>query len=227
MINRRASHPDHGSNSSSQFDFVASNTAVHQQQYSPSEVFPGVHANGFYPGMHPHPLSIPSDMSIGQLHQMESPASSVSSGSGPSSPASSTFSPVNCVPPDFSYPVAACDSFGSQMEVEPFCGAPLDVQFGFQACSWEAAGAWGNHVQLLAGDEFDMSAIPPVELGLPGCGDEILPPAPSGQFCNGYTPGPYDPTVIEAGQYSPDSQNQDAFEQLFNFESMLAAHHGY
>ncbi|KAF8414590.1 hypothetical protein L210DRAFT_2902064 [Boletus edulis BED1] len=38
MINRRASHPDHGSSSSSQFDFVASNTAMPQQQYSLSEV---------------------------------------------------------------------------------------------------------------------------------------------------------------------------------------------
>lgn len=80
---------------------------------------------------------------------------------------------------------------------------------------------------MLAGDEFDMSAIPPVELGLPGCGDEILQSAPSGTFNIGYTPGPYDPMVIEAGQYSTDSQNQDTFEQLFNFESMLAAHHGY
>lgn len=80
---------------------------------------------------------------------------------------------------------------------------------------------------MLAGDEFDMGAIPPVELGLPGCGDEILQSTSSGTFNIGYTPGPYDPMVIEAGQYSTDSQNQDTFEQLFNFESMLAAHHGY
>ena len=45
MINRRASHPDHGSSSSSQFDFVASNTAMPQQQYSPSEMFPGVNVS--------------------------------------------------------------------------------------------------------------------------------------------------------------------------------------
>ena len=45
MINRRASHPDHGSSSSSQFDFVGSNTAMPQQHYSPSEVFPDVHVS--------------------------------------------------------------------------------------------------------------------------------------------------------------------------------------
>jgi hypothetical protein len=45
MINRRASHPDHGSRLSSQFDFVASNAAMPQQQYSPSEVFSGVNVS--------------------------------------------------------------------------------------------------------------------------------------------------------------------------------------
>ena len=45
MINRRASHPDHGSSLSSQFDFVASNTAMPPQQYSPSEVFSGVNVS--------------------------------------------------------------------------------------------------------------------------------------------------------------------------------------
>jgi len=223
MIHRRASHPDHGSSSSSQFDFAASNAAMPQPQYSPSEVFPGV--NGLYPGMpeNPRALSIPNDMSMGQV--MDSPASSVSSGSGPSSPASSTFSPVNCVPADFSYSMAPCDSFSSPMEGAPFCGVTLDVQLGFP--SWEAAGAWGGHGQLLAGDEFDMNAIPPVELGLPGCGDDIMQPVTSGPFSNGYTPSPYDPMVIEASQYASDSQSQDVFEQLFNFDGMLAAHHGY
>lgn len=45
MINRRTSHPDHGSRSSSQFDFVASDTAMPQQQYPPSEMFPGIHVS--------------------------------------------------------------------------------------------------------------------------------------------------------------------------------------
>ena len=113
------------------------------------------------------------------------------------------------------------------MDTGSFCGAPLDVQFGFPSCSWEAVGAWGNHSQLLAGDEFDMSAIPPVELGLPECGGELLASTPSGTFSLGYTANPYDPMVIDTSQYPSDLQNQDAFEQLFNFDTMLAAHHGY
>ncbi|KAG6370401.1 hypothetical protein JVT61DRAFT_12122 [Boletus reticuloceps] len=60
--------------------------------------------------------------------------------------------------------------------------------------------------RMLADDEFDMSAV---QLGLPGCGDDILAQAPSGTFNIGYTPGPYDPRVIEVSQYSSDPQNQD------------------
>ncbi|KAF8422342.1 hypothetical protein L210DRAFT_3654126 [Boletus edulis BED1] len=54
-----------------------------------------------------------------------------------------------------------------------------------------------DHGETTDDDEFDMSAIPPVQLGLPGCGDDILAPAPLGTFNIGYTPGPYDPMVIE------------------------------
>lgn len=127
---------------------------------------------------------------------------------------------MNGVPADFAYPVASCGGLGAQMEAGPFCGGPLDnLQLGYAPSSWE--GAWGNPDPMLA-DEFDMSAIPPVELGLPGCGDEMLP-----SFNMGYAPDSYDPMVVDASQYSADSQNQDTFEQLFNFESMLAAHHGY
>jgi len=198
---------------------VGLNTAMPQQQYSPSDVFPGVHA---YHGA-PENLTLSSDGSMGHnVHHMGSPVSSVSSGSGPSSPTSTTFAPLNlnCVPADFSYP---CDGLGPQ--AGSFCGSHLDnLPLG---CSWDAASAWSNQSQLLAADEFDMSAIPPVELGIPGCGDEMLPCLPSGTFNIGYNSCHYDPMVIESSQYSSDSQNPDTFEQLFNFEGMLAAHHGY
>jgi len=128
------------------------------------------------------------------------------------------------MPTDFVYPVVACGELGAQMEAGSFCGGPLDVQLGYMPCSWDAATAWGGSNPMLSGDEFDMNAIPPVEIGIPGCGDEMMP---SGTFNMGYASGPYDPMVIEANPYSPDSQNQDTFEQLFNFENMLAAHHGY
>jgi hypothetical protein len=235
MISRRSSHPDHGTSSSSQFDFVASNTAMPQQQYSQQEMFQGADANGFYHGMFenpsaPHPLSITSDMSmLHAQHQMISPASSNASGSGPSSPNSGPYTPVNCAPEDFSFPVPPCDPHNSHMEAGPLSGGPLDnVQFGYSQYSWEGAGAWESHSDMLAGDEFDMSAIPPIELGMPSCGEELTPSATHpGSFSVGYAPGSYDPSAMDANQYPADSQSQDTFEQLFNFEGMLAAHHGY
>ncbi|KAG6369509.1 hypothetical protein JVT61DRAFT_14307 [Boletus reticuloceps] len=72
--------------------------------------------------------------------------------------------------------------------------------------------SWAKFMEMLAGDEFDMSAVAPLELG-----DEILPLAPSGTSNVGCTPDAYDPKV------NRHAQNHDAFEQLF---SMIAAHHG-
>jgi hypothetical protein len=227
MISRRSSHPDHGS---SQFDFVA---AMPQQQYSQQEMFQGVDANGFYHGMFenpstPHPLSISRDMSmVHAQQQMISPTSSIGSGSGPPSPTSGTFTPINCAPGDFSFPVTPCDLPSSQVEVGTLCGAPLDnIQFGYPQYSWEGAGAWESHSQMLAGDEFDMSAIPPIELGIHGCGELTPTAAECISFDVGYTPGSYHSAVMD-GQYPSDSQSQDTFEQLFDFDSMLAAHHGF
>ncbi|KAG6369044.1 kinase-like domain-containing protein [Boletus reticuloceps] len=69
--------------------------------------------------------------------------------------------------------------------------------------------SWAKFMEMLAGDEFDMSAVAPLELG-----DEILTLAPSNVGC---TPDAYDPKV------NRHTQNHDAVEQLF---SMIAAHHG-
>ncbi|KAH7887176.1 hypothetical protein F5I97DRAFT_1113251 [Phlebopus sp. FC_14] len=234
MISRRSSHPDHATSASSKFDFVPTNTAMPQQQYSPSDAYPGVDANGFYHGIFddpsaPHPLSITSDMSmLHAQHQMISPASSVSS---PSSPDSGPFTPVNCAPTDFSFPVSSC---GPQVNAGQLSVSPLDnVQLGYSQYAWEGVGSWDGHGDMLAGDEFDMSAIPPIELGIPGCGgdDQLTPTAAHpGSFSVGYTPGSYDTSSGMDGSHYPteSSQSQEAqFDQLFNFDSMLAAHHGY
>ncbi|KAL4064700.1 hypothetical protein V8B97DRAFT_1296964 [Scleroderma yunnanense] len=230
MISRRSSHPDHGTSSSSQFDFIRANTALPQQhQDCRSDMFP-VDVNGFYHGMFdnssaPHPLMIPSDMSM----QMVSPASSIASdSSGPSSPDAGPFTPTtSCLHTDFSYSSCIPES---QMEGAPAlsqAGSLDNVQFNYsQFSSWESPGAWGDQNDLLVGDEFDMSAIPPIELGIPGCGsaDSLTPTPHTSSFDVAYTPGPaYDAT----SQYSPESQSPEMFEQLFNFDGMLPVQHGY
>ncbi|KAG1729551.1 hypothetical protein EDB19DRAFT_1743104 [Suillus lakei] len=235
MISRRSSHPDHGMNSSaSQFDFLP------QQQFShPNAYVSGLDANGFYHGMFenpsaPHPLSISTDMSM--LHasqQMVSPASSI--GSGSSGPHTGPYTPVNCMPAAFSYHEASCDldsaSCMNEAEIDsPMSGSPLDnVHFGYpESYSWEGQGAWESHGDLLAGDEFDLSAIPPIQLGMPGCGGELasMSQHPSA-FNIDYAPGSFDVSSMEANQYPLEAQGHDTFEQLFNFENMLIAPAGF
>ncbi|KAG0697239.1 hypothetical protein DFH29DRAFT_1023020 [Suillus ampliporus] len=119
MISRRASHPDHGMNSSaSQFDFL-----------------PSLDANGFYQGMFenpsaPHPLSISTDMSMLHGHQMISPVSSIAS-SSPLSSHPGPYTPVNCMPPAFSFHEAPHDLDRAPCMTEadidsPMTGSPLD-----------------------------------------------------------------------------------------------------
>lgn len=249
MISRRSSHPDHPS---SQFDFVPSNTALPQQQHYRSDMFPvdvcrvryrGLlvddaifQANGFYHGMfenlsEPHPLLIPSDMSMLPPHQMLSPASSIASdSSGPSSPDAGPYTPTTCMQASFSYP-SPCDMIAeSQMDGPPaLAQASLDsVQFNYQFSSWD--GAWDDQSSLLVGDEFDMNAIPPIELGIPGCSgaDQLTPHASASSFDVVYAPGLYEASSSQLeSQYPPESHSPETFEQLFNFDGMLPVPQGY
>lgn len=233
MISRRASHPDHGMNSSaSQFDFLP------QQQFShPNAYVSGLDVNGFYHGMFenpsaPHPLSISTDMSM--LHasqQMISPVSSIASAS--SGPHTGPYTPVDCMASAFSYHEAPRDLASCMNEAEidsPMSGSPLEnMQFGYpESYSWEGQGAWGSHGDLLAGDEFDLSAIPPIQLGMPGCGGELVSMSQHPSAFNiDYAPSSFDASSLEVHQYPLEMQAHDTFEQLFNFDNMLVAPAGF
>lgn len=239
MISRRASHPDHGMNSSaSQFDFLPSYSAMSQQQFSQANSYmSGLDANGFYQGMFenpsaPHPLSISTDMSMLHGHQMISPVSSIAS-SSPLSSHPGPYTPVNCMPPAFSFHEAPHDLDRAPCMTEadidsPMTGSPLDnVHFGYPASySWEGQGAWESHGDLLAGDEFDLSAIPPIQLGMPGCGGELTSMSQH-SFNIEYAPGPFDASSMESSQYPLEAQGHETFDQLFNFDNMLVAPTGF
>lgn len=174
----------------------------------------------------PHPLSISSDMSM--LHggnQMVSPASSIASDS--SGPHPGPFTPVTCVPSAFSFHDAPRDLQSAPQIDSPVSGSPLDVQFGYpESYSWEGQGTWESHGDLLAGDEFDLSAIPPIQLGMPGCGEELTS-MDQHPYNMDYTPGPFDVSSMDASRYPLETQGHDTFEQMFNFENMLAAPAGF
>jgi len=225
-------------------------------------------ANGFYHGMFenpgPLPLLIPSDMSMLPPHQMLSPASSIASdsSSGPSSPDAGPFTPTTCLQANFSYP-SSCDMMIPEPpQMSSDASAPvaallsqgsLDscVQFNYapsfsSSSSWESASAsWeDHHDSLLVGDEFDLNAIPPIELGIPGCSgssssgaDQLMTPHAS-SFDIVYASGLYDhasssssvsSSQMDPSQYSPgeSSHSPETFEQLFNFDGMLPIPQGY
>ncbi|KAI6027055.1 hypothetical protein EDC04DRAFT_2899436 [Pisolithus marmoratus] len=239
MISRRSSHPDHAT--SAQFDF-----AMSQQQYHRCDAFP-VDASGFFQGMFNdpsalHSLSIPPNMSILQANQTVSPSSSIASDSPcPPSPDADPFSPIHCMQTSLTYPVpsdTASSLADAQVGDVPLAGGPLhNMSFGYAAPSfgsWEGGSSWASQHDLLTGDEFDMSAIPPIELGVPGCGsDTTTPTSPltAIAFDLTYAPGGSSPMGMDvcASQYSVgDSRaGPEAFEQLFDFESMLAVQQGY
>lgn len=234
MISRRSSHPDHA-----QCDFATSH-----QQYSRHDTFAAVDVNGFFHGMFDdpsalHPLSIPSDMSMFQSNV--SPSSSIASDSPcPPSPDADPFTPIHCMQSSLSYPVPSSTPPtlpDAQINDVPLVGGPLDnMSFGYAPpsfASWEGGSNWESQHDLLTGDEFDMNAIPPIELGIPGCGGNTTAPTPPSTamaFDAMYTPGssPMGMDVC-ASHYSVGDVHADpeAFEQLFDFESMLAVQQGY
>jgi len=253
MISRRASHPDHMDSSASQFDFLPSSSGLPHQRFSQPNVFDvstrvatelylrlthPLKTNEFYHEMNfenscaPHPLSISSDMSM--LHandQMVSPASSIASDSpGSLPPHSGPFAPVNCVPSAFSFHEAPRDaSCMPESQIDPhMSGSPLDnVHFGYpESYTWEGQGTWESHGDLLVGDEFDLSAIPPIQLGMPGCGEELTS-MNQHPFNMDYAPGSFDASPMETGQYPLETQGHDTFEQMFNFENMLMVPAGF
>jgi hypothetical protein len=110
----------------------------------------------------------------------------------------------------------------------PMSGSPLDnVQFGYpESYSWEEQGTWESHGDLLAGDEFDMSAIPPIQLGMPGCGGELTS-MNQHPYNMDYSPGSFDASSMDANRYPLETQGHETFEQMFNFENMLVAPAGF
>lgn len=159
----------------------------------------------------PHPLTISGDMAIvPNGNPIISPASSNTSGSsGSSSPDAGPYTPVGCVEKSFAYPVPPHDAQNAnyvsrlEMEGDVLSGGPLNVSLDYGQFSWDGTGTWENQNSLLVGDEFDMTAIPPIELGIPGCSEQSAPT--SVQMARGQE---FDPT------YHPQTFG------LFDFEDM-------
>lgn len=135
-------------------------------------------------GQELQPLDLSHESMLLPPHQIVSPASSIgSNSSGPSSPHSGPFTPTAMLAHHFSH-LATADPSSLQ------CGADspqhiMDLEMGLQMQlqqqqemneSQFSSYAWGDSTSLwssdstdlmFTGDDFDLSAIPPIELGIP------------------------------------------------------------
>ncbi|KAF8069241.1 hypothetical protein FPV67DRAFT_1491604 [Lyophyllum atratum] len=180
MISRRSSHPDHAEDSMSNFDFHPSENFMTPSAFGQFEA--SLQSSEFLRSMFSmdsipqreglHPLDVSHETMLLPPHQLISPSSSAGSGSsGPSSPCSGPFTPNSAV---LSQSFSRLTTSNEPSHPEPRSQAEMDLQMEMQLqqeyaqYSWETNQLWSNtNSELLLGDDFDLSAIPPIELGVP------------------------------------------------------------
>ncbi|KAG5642349.1 hypothetical protein DXG03_002973 [Asterophora parasitica] len=175
MISRRSTHPDH-SNEGLSFDFRPSDNFSQFGQYEASLQSSGFLRNMFSMNGMPQRDSLRSlDMSHDSMllppgHLMSSDSSVDSGSSGPSSPTSDPFTPGSAVlSHSFSHlttsPKSSLPEPGSQDEID--LQTEMCLQEQYAQYPWETSQMWpgSNSDIVIGGEEFDLSAIPPIDLG--------------------------------------------------------------
>jgi hypothetical protein len=191
---------------------------------------------GSVPSLQPLNMMQDPSMLLPSHSQIVSPTSSIaSSSSGPSSPTSGPFTPMfnQLCGSDFTHQLHDVNDCGADL---PQTQADLELQTELQlqqdlysSYSWENNSIWpansGN--EMLLGEDFDLNAIPPIELGLPKFGEDMTvvdAPVPQGSvdYMQDFTHG-MDVAQQQQQQYHNDGQNVDG---MFGFDEMMSRH-GY
>ncbi|KAG6907619.1 hypothetical protein DXG01_008196 [Tephrocybe rancida] len=184
MISRRSSHPEHSDDGMS-FDFQPSESYSYPSTFGRLEA--SLQSSEFLQSMFSmaglqtreslHPLDISSEPMLLPSHQIVSPSSSVgTNSSGPSSPYSGPLTPQSAMLPHhhgFS-PLSNEDSLpepGSQADID--LQIEMQLQQEYAQFSWATADSWQNNSELLLGNDFDLNAIPPIELGVAKCSEPM------------------------------------------------------
>ena len=169
-------------------------------------------------------LTLPSSESLLlPAHQIVSPSSSIGSGSsGPSSPSTGPYTPTSAflsqnythLTPDASLEAQAQAEMDLQMEMQ--------MQQEFANFTWGGGASngsnslWSNEPSVLLGDDFDINAIPPLELGMPKYTENMAMAGPNSslefgqEFAN----------ALESRQYQDEGSNMG----LLGFDEMMAGH---
>jgi hypothetical protein len=239
MIRRRASHPHHPHASVAQFDYLPNNLMPPPSFGQAGEFEASLQSTEFYPEMFMNnqpasrnfsslqPLNLCQDQLLLQSHQIVSPSSSIGSAStAASSPRSGPFTPTQSMLSSFSqlctsdfaqFPGGECVQ-APQAQTDAELQTELQLQEDlYSSFSWENNSIWPSGGEMLLGDDFDLSAIPPIELGLPKFGEDMsmttahLPT----DYAHDYAHG------MEITQYNDESHNVDG---LYGFDEMM---HGF
>ncbi|KAF8348431.1 hypothetical protein F5887DRAFT_1156934 [Amanita rubescens] len=161
-----------------------------------------------------HVLTMPQDNFL-LPSSLVSPASTIPSTS-PSSPDSTPFSPTSALLANFFRP--ADDAFHLRAStitrgVSIFTQQPDLANFG-----WESDSLWASSGDtLLTNDDFDLRAIPPIELELPKCSDDVgFNTAPGLVFGQDFT------QALEGQQHFENDVRH--MNNILMFEEMMAGH---
>lgn len=112
------------------------------------------------------PLTMPEPSMMISPHDLTSPASGYSS---PMSPASGPYTPVQhpAHHHQFTLPQDVDEHSGYLGEpAQAFhCSSPMDLNIEYPEALWGDSHMWGGGQEILLGEDFDLNAIPPIELG--------------------------------------------------------------
>jgi len=243
MISRRSAHPGHPEEVMSSFDFIPSNNYMPQSFPAPGQFEASLQSSEFLRSFYSntatgHRNSEPSTqlqhLNIGSTdalllppHQIVSPASSIGSGSsGPSSPATGPYTPTSAaLLSSHSYPqLSSCGdaALDAQAQAEMDLQMEMQMQQEFAAFSWgENNSMWNSEPSVLLGDDFDINAIPPIELGVPKYTESLTLAAPNS---SGLEFGQEYAHALESRQYHDESQSHHNMNGLIGFDEMMAGH---
>ena len=152
-------------------------------------------------------ISPAESITSGIMSPAESIASSLPSSNGPFTPADALSISGLSLASHSSEPGVECvpENVESQ-EIPPPC-------MGYGGYPWQVESVWPNPGEVMLPDDFDLSSIPPIELGLSAC-DQVVPQdldGPDG-FCS----------IAEEAEFGNETTpgGHDPFANLFAYESM-------
>ncbi len=142
-------------------------------------------------------------------HQMFSPTSSAGS-SGPSSPVAGPYTPLSSIAAQsFTQQLAGADvPVPEPRQGELELSHDMQLQHDLSSYAWDAGSIWPMGSEILLGDDFDLNAIPGIELGNAKFSDHFAEPASTLQFSHDFA------KALEGHEFSHDT--------MINFDEMMA-----